>query len=57
MNTYRHPFYVDGDVLYSEEGSTQGDSLAMPFYALSTVPFIHKLTAPVTHADMVCRQC
>jgi len=34
--------------LYSEEGSTQDDPLAMPFYALASVPLIQKLTAPVT---------
>jgi len=34
VSTNRHPayLYVDaGDVLYSEEGTTQGDPLAMPF--------------------------
>ena len=42
VNTYRHPasLFVDGDV--------QGDPLAMPFYALATVPLIQKLTARVT---------
>ena len=50
INTYWQPacLYVDGDVLYSEEGTTQGDHLAMPFYALATVPLIKKLVAPVT---------
>ena len=50
INTYRHPacLYVDGDILYSEEGTTQGDPLAMPFYALATVPLIQKLTTCVT---------
>ena len=37
---------MDGDVLYSEEGTTQGDPLAI--YALATVHLIKKLTAPVT---------
>jgi len=41
-------YIVDGDVLYSEEGTAQGDPLAMPFYALATVPLIQKFTAPVT---------
>ena len=47
INTYRSPacLYVDGDVLYSEEGTTH---FAMPFYALATVPMIKKLTARVT---------
>jgi len=50
INTYRHPacLYVDGDILYSEEGTTQGDPLVMPFYALATVPLIQKLNALVT---------
>jgi len=50
ISTYSHPacLFVDGDILYSEEGTTQGDPLAMPFYALATVPLIKKLVAPVT---------
>jgi len=50
INTYRHPacLFVDGDTLYSEEGTTQGDPLAMPFYALATVPLTKKLVAPVS---------
>jgi len=28
---------VDGDVLYSNEGTIQGDPLAMPFYVLATI--------------------
>ena len=50
VNTYHHPasFFVDGDVLYSEEGTTQDDPSAMPFYAPVTVPLIQKLTARVT---------
>ena len=50
INTYRKPacLFVDGDVLYSEEGTTQGDPLAKPFYALAIVPLIRKLSAPVS---------
>ena len=51
INTYCQPaclFVVVGDFLYSEEGTTQGDPLAMPFNALATIPLIRKLLAPVT---------
>ena len=49
INTYRATcdLYIDGDVFYSPEGTTQGDPLAMPFYALTTVPLINKLTRTV----------
>ena len=45
INTYRAPIklFVDGSVLYSSEGTTQGDPLAMPMYALATIPPIKKL--------------
>ena len=45
INSYRAPteLFVDGDVLYSSEGTTQGDPLAMPMYALAMIPLIKKL--------------
>ena len=52
INTYRFPapLYIDGDVIYSNEGTTQGYPLAMPFYALSTIPLIRRLPNNVTQA-------
>ena len=49
-----HLFFVDGDVLYSREGTTQGGPLAMPFHAIATIPLIkrlHSLAPEVWYAD------
>ena len=55
INTYRNSseLFIGGKLLFSEEGTTQGDPLAMPFYALSTVPLINKLPSAknVWYAD------
>ena len=43
INTYRKPaklFVNGGSMMYSQEGTTQGDPLAMPWYALSTTSII-----------------
>ena len=47
INCYRAPIdlFIDGDVILPQEGITQGDSLAMPMYALATVPLIKRLTS------------
>ena len=57
INTYREPtdLYVNGDRLLSQEGTTQGDPLAMPMYALASIPLINKLsnsnTTQIWYAD------
>ena len=55
INSYRTPtqLFIDGDVLYSSEGTTQGDPLAMPMYALATIPLIKKLHSTIDDVRQV----
>ena len=56
INTYRNParlFVVGGKEITSVEGTTQGDPLAMQFYALGTNPLLQCLKSAVSSVSQV----
>ena len=53
-NTYRFDcsLFIDGDCIFSREGTTQGDPLAMSMFAVATVPLIQQLNE-VSHTTQL----
>ena len=56
INTYRTPsrlFITGGGEIFSSEGTTQGDSLAMAFYGISVNPLLTRLEFNQTNVHQV----
>ena len=49
------PLFIDGEVIFSSEGTTQGDPLSMALYAIATLPLVcqldHYSCAQIWYAD------
>ena len=47
INCYRErvDLFVGGSILKSQKGTTQGDPMTMPIYALATIPLIRELSS------------
>ena len=55
-NMYRSdvPMFIDGEIIWSREGTTQGDPLAVSMFAIGTIPLIrhlHGFAQQVWYAD------
>ena len=62
INTYRHSsrlIVFEAKDILSEERTTQGDNLAMSFYALGLAPLLRRLriTTPIITTSLASRRC
>ena len=56
INTYRNPsrmIILDGAEIQSREGTSQGDNLAMSFYAIRTIQIQHRLRLSASDGKQV----
>ena len=55
INFYGAPsnLYMDGNIILSQEGTTLGDPLAMPMYALATIPLIKNLKTKIPEVNQI----